>query len=268
MYFVTSDGVQLYYEDRGQGPVVLYIHGWMMSGDVFAHQQKINGIRHISVDLRAHGRSQSDIAGMDLHFSRLAQDIEELIVYLDVAAVTLVAWSMGVSLILGHWQSLAQLVEKCVFVCGTPRFLREESFPAGMPPPIAKRLQSGLSESFKTAFAGFCHLLFFNEQVEDQIRESLAAIFTSLTAQASPTVALNTLAQLYAADFCGVLNEVTVPVLLIAGELDKVCFPAASVYMQERMMNSQLLLMHKTGHMPFYTKADIFNDALEKFIKT
>ena len=68
MAFVeTEDGVKLFYNDWGQGPAVILIHGWPASADMWEHQALFlaeNGYRVISYDRRGFGRSSQPFSGV------------------------------------------------------------------------------------------------------------------------------------------------------------------------------------------------------------
>ena len=53
------DGQDLYYEIQGNGPALLFIHSYLCSSAVWAHEIETLSTDHrvIAVDLRGHGRS-------------------------------------------------------------------------------------------------------------------------------------------------------------------------------------------------------------------
>ncbi len=76
MPFADSDGVRIYYEDRGEGePALLCLPGWCchhtMFGPSFAERLSINH-RVLVMDWRGHGRSQAP--ERDFGFAELADD--------------------------------------------------------------------------------------------------------------------------------------------------------------------------------------------------
>lgn len=57
----TEDGTQIYYEDWGQGPPVVFSHGWPLKGDSWEDQMVfLAGRGHgvIAHDRRGHGRCE------------------------------------------------------------------------------------------------------------------------------------------------------------------------------------------------------------------
>ncbi len=67
--FKTEDGTQIYYNDWGKGPPIVFSHGWPLSADAFEDQMFFlasRGYRCIAHDRRGHGRSSQPWNGNDL----------------------------------------------------------------------------------------------------------------------------------------------------------------------------------------------------------
>ena len=59
-FVATTDGEQLYYEDMGNGPTLLFVHGWAMNTEFWEHQTADlvrQGHRCVAYDQRGFGRS-------------------------------------------------------------------------------------------------------------------------------------------------------------------------------------------------------------------
>ena len=78
--FTTKDGTQIYYDDWGTGPPIVFSHGWPLSADAFEDQMFFlaqRGYRCIAHDRRGHGRSSQPWNGNDL--DTYADDLAELV---------------------------------------------------------------------------------------------------------------------------------------------------------------------------------------------
>ena len=106
-FFETSDGTILYYEDYGHGDPILLLHGFCCSSQVF--KRNIEGLsknnRVVLLDLRGHGASSKTLQGITM--PRMAEDVKDLIEYLDLENVTLLGWSMGGQVALMYWRKFA-----------------------------------------------------------------------------------------------------------------------------------------------------------------
>jgi non-heme chloroperoxidase len=92
----TNDGTQIYYNDWGEGPPVVFSHGWPLTADAFEDQMFFlaqRGYRCIAHDRRGHGRSDQPWNGNDL--DTYADDLAELMAALDIKDAIHVGHSTG-----------------------------------------------------------------------------------------------------------------------------------------------------------------------------
>ncbi|MBU2278195.1 MAG: alpha/beta hydrolase, partial [Gammaproteobacteria bacterium] len=92
-FFTTSDQQQLYYKDWGEGPLVVFIHGWPLSADSWDEIAMVvaaSGYRTIAYDRRGFGRSSQPWRSYD--YNRLADDLAELLIHVGAENTTLVGF--------------------------------------------------------------------------------------------------------------------------------------------------------------------------------
>ena len=80
-----------------------------------------------------------------------------------------------------------------------------------------------------------------------------------------PKQALDDLNWLYQGDFRSTLKDIKVPLMIISGSQDRICFPEASRYMAEQVSGSSLHIIDGAGHMPFFTRAEEVNGLIRGF---
>jgi len=132
-YFTTSDGVKLHYFDAGSGQTLVMIPGWSQSAEEFKYQ--LQGLsdqyRTIALDMRGHGKSDKAQCGYKI--SRLAKDLHEFLIGLNLENVAVLGHSMGCSVIWNYWdlfgpERLAKLilVDQSPFLTSNPSWNAEE----------------------------------------------------------------------------------------------------------------------------------------------
>lgn len=96
-FFQTSDGARLYYEDRGEGDVIVLIPGFMCTTKFFERnvEELAKKFRVVTFDPRGYGLSSKTLQGNTLKAH--ARDVKELIDGLGLENVTLMGWSLGAS---------------------------------------------------------------------------------------------------------------------------------------------------------------------------
>lgn len=101
-YFRTSDDAILYFEDHGSGKPIVMVPGFVSSTKFY--EKNIEGLektnRVITFDPRGQGNSSKGLQGHTV--SRYAEDIKELLDYLNVENATLLGWSMSGQIVLKY----------------------------------------------------------------------------------------------------------------------------------------------------------------------
>ncbi|SDA85731.1 Pimeloyl-ACP methyl ester carboxylesterase [Pseudomonas sp. NFPP33] len=93
--FTTSDGVLLRYWEAGSGQALVFIPGWSAQGALCIYLLALLSRSHrvIVLDVRNQGLSQRVLYGTRI--SRLAMDVSELTVHLQLNNAHFCGWSMG-----------------------------------------------------------------------------------------------------------------------------------------------------------------------------
>jgi len=91
---LTVNGVTLAVEVRGEGPAVLFVHGYPFDRSIWSHQvAALDGYRRIAPDLRGMGASDAPDLGYSMEI--YAADLAALLDVLGVDEVVLCGLSMG-----------------------------------------------------------------------------------------------------------------------------------------------------------------------------
>jgi len=229
---------------------IIFLHGWSMNGDVFIRQRhSFAGYQIVTPDLKgAH-------TGQITYHLTLRDNDKQL----------LVGWSMGVSMILSELDSIQPLVSGLIFISGTPCFIAREDFPQGMRPAIAQRLYRDLQKDFPLTWKNFTGLLAHDEAVDEGTLAQLGPLLAGVEEGIEPKQALADLEWLYQGDYRIKLKDIRVPLMIISGSQDRICFPGASRYIAEQVPGSSLHIIDGAGHMPFFTRAEEVNSLIRSF---
>ena len=146
---ITDDGPELYYKDWGEGPPVIFSHGWPLNSDMWYGQMLFlvqNGFRAIAHDRRGHGRSSQTSSGNDMN--GFADDLAAVIEALDLNDVTVVGHSTGggeVTRYIGRHGT--SRVAKAVLISAVPPgLMQSDANPEGLPIEAFNGLLAGLME--------------------------------------------------------------------------------------------------------------------------
>lgn len=93
MPHLERDGARIFYEDTGEGPAVLWSHGFLMDLTMFDPQvEGLDGFRHVRWDERGFGRTESDA---DFTYWDSADDAVALLDHLGIDQAVFAGMSQG-----------------------------------------------------------------------------------------------------------------------------------------------------------------------------
>ena len=133
--FTLSDGEQLYYEDKGDGPdTLIMMHGWTSTHEIYLKPMESlqKKARCIIYDYRGHGKSKEANSGNPT-METLTGDLHEIIQGLQLSNVTLLGWSMGAGVIFNYVRIYGCDSLKQIILCDmTPKQLNDEEWKLGI----------------------------------------------------------------------------------------------------------------------------------------
>ena len=217
----TADGVDLFYRDWDQpgGEPVLFVGGWSLPSDAWNYQMLAlhgQGKRVIAFDRRGHGRSSDPGRGYD--FDTLAGDIAAVIEALDLHGVTLVGHSMGCNEIVRYLSrhGSARVRRAALLGTMTPKVKQGPDNPDGVDP--------ALFDYFRNEQLGKDFPQWLDDNSAPFLTPETSPAMTNWLRQmalATSALALRECNRAVTeADFRAELPGITVPVLLIAGDMD------------------------------------------------
>jgi pimeloyl-[acyl-carrier protein] methyl ester esterase len=224
---------------------LLLLHGWGMNLRVFDALRVGLAARYAvtALDLPGHGRSPW-MAGLSA-----AQQLVWIAAQLPPRA-TLVGWSWGGQLALQLAADAALGVQHLVLMASTPRFVRAEDWPAGLPPAVLEQFAAHLERDPRRTVADFLALQVRGSTAAGEV---LAALQRAVTdhGSAQPAALAAGLAQLQHNDLRELARGLATPTLVIAGQYDRITAPAAAQALVALLPQARLLAIRRAGHAPF-----------------
>ena len=102
-YVTVRDGTPIYYTDQGDGPVLVLLHGLMLTADGF-WTRNIGALsrsaRVIAIDHRSHGQSGKPLGPHSIR--QCADDLKDVLDALDIQNVTLAGVAFGAMVMLEY----------------------------------------------------------------------------------------------------------------------------------------------------------------------
>jgi len=235
---VDVNGIQLYWEETGDGEPLLWLHGGMGCGADWRYifKDAPAGYRVIAPDLRGHGAS-IDPAGA-FSFRQCARDVHALVQHLNVSPVKAIGLSGGGIVLLHMATSEPASVSAMAIVSAPPYF-----------PEQARVLQ----RQFSPAAVGEVEMARMRERHrggEPQLRQ----LFEMVHRMADDHEDVNFT--------WPVLSAITAETLIVFGDRDPLYPVSLAFELQRAIPRSYLWVVPNGGHGP------VFGDAAPLFSKT
>jgi len=262
-YFDCGDDRSVYFEHhRGPGVPVVLIHGWAMSGRIWA--STVEGLKaagHAVIVIDHRGCGQSDRDFDDMSIAALAGDVEGIVRKVAGQPVVLNGWSLGGAVATEAAHRLGDRVAGLVLTCGaSPRFTRTEDFPHGGEPEGLAATAAALTADRAGFFCGLAQGVCVREV-------SLATIdWMSATFIDSGPDVIRSLLDLGNIDQRALLAGLSVPVLSIVGSADPILDPQVGMAAAQIAQAGSVVAFESCGHAPFIEDPPEYLAALRHFL--
>src|SRR5580698_9635047 len=275
MPFITvgrenSAAIRIYYEDHGTGSPVVLVHGYALNGHSWEKQEAAllaAGHRVITYDRRGFGASSRPSTGYD--FDTLAADLHALLSTLDLSAVVLAGFAMGTGEVARYLavHGSGRVTAAVLVAPLLPFLLKTRDNPGGIDRSVFDRITARIAADRPAAMKDFMDRSYNIDhlgggRVSDQAWQNsfYAAISTSAHAALRCVTAC-------LEDFRGDLATISIPVLVIHGDQDRVLpYEATSRRLPALLKNARSIVIPAGPHAIIWTHADEVSQALLDFI--
>jgi len=266
----NSAAIRVYYEDHGSGSPVVLVHGYALNGHSWEKQETAllaAGHRVITYDRRGFGASSRPAAGYD--FSTLADDLHILLSRLDLREVVLAGFAMGTGEVTRYLavHGSARIRAAALIAPLPPFLLKAHDSPEGIDRSVFDDVVARIAADRPAAMKDFMDRaynvdLLGGSRVSDQAWQN--SFYVALSASAQAALACVTTCQ---EDFRGDLATISIPVLIIHGDQDRILpYEATSRRLPALLQNARTTIIASGPHAIIWTHADEVNQALLDFI--
>lgn len=266
MSYLQSNGNKIFYDIKGNGLPLLFIHGWAATSRVWEGQIDYfsKNYRVIYLDLAGFGKS---ISLKPITLDNLVRDLACLVKHLSLEKVILVGWSLGSLVSLRLALNPARLFKALVLVGATARFTNEPDYNASLPEVLLKRLYKKLERDKEKSLRDFYALLFSEKEKKQRNFKDILTIFLDQIKSLDRDMLLEGLHIFHNSDLRNDISNIKLPTLIVHGDSDQICPVNSADYIHSKISNSSMEIIKETGHIPFLTKSIEFNRLLEGWIR-
>ncbi|PLX91226.1 MAG: alpha/beta hydrolase [Desulfuromonas sp.] len=257
----TVNGANIYYDDHGRGPAVLFIHDFPLNGKMWQPQVEAvaeAGFRVITPDLRGFGNSELKTGAAAI--STYSEDIVGLLNFLGIGRAVICGLSMGGYILFDLLENHPQRVAGACLVSTRP--VADDIHERAKRSEFLIALNKGQVENVREEL--------FNMLIgdrEEKISKSCREEILNLTRGATPAALINAiLAITRRKDYTFQLKNMRIPTLIIGAEQDRITHPQHSEIMARQVPNCYKSIKLNCGHLVNMEKVQAFNTHLIDFL--
>ncbi len=257
---VHLDGLDISYTDEGpdEPNALVFIHGFPLNKSMWDYQvEKLQAtFRVITFDIRGHGETSAGIG--EYSIALFAEDMMRLLDHLEISSAILCGHSMGGYIAMN---AVSRWPERfCGLVLTNTQCVDDSTQMKTKRMQAMQDIQLYGTEQF--ADDSILHLFAPGSYV---IRKNDIDNIRKMINGTSQESLIKTLRALMCRDeTCSILNQIYVPVLLIAGKEDRITPLAASRLMNERIYDAWMTTFPLAGHLCNLEMPDEFNASLQE----
>ncbi|MFJ4467620.1 alpha/beta fold hydrolase [Streptomyces sp. NPDC089424] len=270
---MTGDGVEIHYREAGEGQVLVMLPGFSQSAAEFDKQLDGLGIsrRVLALDHRGHGESAKPAHGYRI--ARLAADLQDFLLALDLSEVTLLGHSLGCTVVWSYWDLYGgDRIKRIILVDQGPIGLKElaQGAPAEQRGAIftfeqALHIATGLRNDQYLQTSRTVVDMMHTPELSDAEAEWILRQNLLLPRKHAATLHL---------DYCGsdwrdVLPRITLPTLVIGGAASFIP-PDVAEGTARRIPGAVSRIFsaaEKGSHLMFRENAALFNSVVSRFME-
>jgi len=253
-----AEAMQLAYEERGSGPVAVFVHGFPLDRRMWIGQlaglAKIR--RCVAVDLRGNGLSKIDDPDPSFSMDLIADDVVKTLDEIGADQADVIGLSMGGYVVFALWRRHPARIRSLV-LCDTKSEADSDEAKAGREKTAAMVREQGM----EALWEGLGPKLLASNPSDDDVTR-LKEMFV---AQDPAVIAADALAMRDRPDSTPDLPGITVPVLWIHGEEDQLMPIDGARATAEKIPGARFAAIPRGGHMAPMENARATNEALLEF---
>jgi len=270
----VKDGTSIFYKSWGEGPPIMFHHGWPLSGDDWDAQMMVfagKGFRVVAHDRRGHGRSSPSATGNDM--DTYAADVAAVTAHLGLHNAVHVGHSTGggeVARYVARYGGNGRVAKAVLIGAIPPVLMKTAANPDGVPAAVIDGIRAAVAGNRAQFYRDFSSGPFYGYNrpgavpsqavIDNWFRQGMAG---DIKAQYDCITAFSE------TDFTADLKAIEQPVLLLHGEDDQIAPIAGTAVRALRLLRHGTLKSYPGyPHGTATTHADVINADILAFIRT
>lgn len=270
MTITTRDGTRLHVTDWGDGPPVVFSHGWPLSADAWEDQMLClasHGFRCVAHDRRGHGRSTQPWDGNNM--DTYADDLAAVVRSLGLRDAVHVGHSTGAGEVARYISRFGTASVSKVVLIGsvTPLMLKTQTNPDGVPMSVFNTMRAGVEADRAQYFRDLSVPFYGANRRGSRVSDGLLDSFWRQGMQAGLKNVVECVAAFSQTDFTSDLRSINRPTLVLHGDDDQMVPVATAARTAALVPGARLKLYHGAPHGLCATSKTELNADLLSFLQ-
>lgn len=246
---IKIKGKVIAYDEVGSGRNVVFVHGACENSSFWNHQLSLSDrYRILTLDLPGHGKSEG--LGSEILVKTYSDVVAEFISKTCPDKAVVVGHSMGGAIALLNSIEHPENLNGAVIVSSGAKL--------GVLPSIREGLRARFEETVKSVVGP--------RQFSSKTNLDTIRFVTNEILKCDSKVAAADYDACNSFDVRQKLRTISLPVLVVAGEEDKMTPVPWSAYLKENIPKSKLVLIRDASHLPMLERPSDFNRHLNEFL--
>ncbi|HET7712918.1 MAG TPA: alpha/beta hydrolase [Thermoanaerobaculia bacterium] len=243
----------LRFAESGRGPVVLWVHGFPLTSDVFEPQMSIGGFRHIAPDLPGFG--QTPATSDALTMADYSRKIVQLMDQLSIDRCAVAGLSMGGYIAMQMLRDVPARIS-ALLLLDTRETADSDEAKAGREKQAAEAKARGIESIIESMLPKMVRDVSYAPAVREIMsRSSTDGVVAALHAMARRP------------DSADTLRAVSVPTFIAVGEHDAITPLSDARRMQSLVEGSELAVIPNAAHLANFERSGDFNRSVTAFLR-
>ncbi|PZC49053.1 MAG: Pimeloyl-ACP methyl ester carboxylesterase [Chloroflexi bacterium] len=265
MAFAPIDGINLYYEDTGQGFPLVWSHEFAGSHESWENQVRYFSRRYRVITYNARGYPPSDVPSDSEAYTQKqsVEDLHGLLVHLGIDQAYIGGLSMGGGVTLSFGLTYPEMT-KALIVAGAGTGSTDPAQFRTQSDEFAAALEAGGMEGLSDYVKGPTRVQILRKN--PRAWEEFARLFASHSAIGSAHTLRGVQGKrqtIYELE--DQLRKLAVPTLILAGDEDDPCIEPG-VFMKRCISRSGLVFFPQSGHTINLEEPELFNKVVDDFL--
>lgn len=239
-------------------PYLIMLPGWGMKSFVWSGFNEF-----LSEDFELIFVEWDNILSLDEFKERVIKVIEQK----NISAFSLLGWSLGSLVALDIASDNSWDIKYLILIGGTSSFVqhKEDGYNLGWNKRIVERMKSQLYKKPRETLYNFYESIFSGEEKQEGYdKQFLQMVECNFENHLIDSLTLG-LDYLIEKDLRTKLAGINTPLLMIHGEEDNICPIDAALYIKNIIRNSNIEVINRAGHIPFFTNSGGCYNAILQF---